>query len=102
MTYSSYSEYLRLPEFRAVVHRVKVRSGGVCEWCGKRRATEPHHVAYCRWGEVDTELNLLFVCNECHCDLHRCRSCGEVALKAADIKSGSRVCRACRSADDGR
>jgi hypothetical protein len=25
MTYLSYSEYLRMPEFRAVVHRVKVR-----------------------------------------------------------------------------
>jgi hypothetical protein len=101
MTYSSYVEYLRLPEFRAVVNRVKARSGGVCEWCGKRPAIEPHHVTYCRWGEVDTELNLLFVCSKCHCDLHRCSECCQVTLKAADIKSGSRVCRLCRSGSNG-
>lgn len=102
MMYASYAEYLRLPEFRSVCERVKVRSGGVCEWCGKRPATEPHHVAYCKWGEVDTELNLLHVCHQCHCDLHRCEQCDQVTLKAAEIKTGSRVCRKCRSVTNGR
>lgn len=96
MTYSTYAEYLELPEFRAVCEKVRRRSSGVCEWCGRRQAVEAHHVAYCRWGEIDTELNLLDVCRPCHCNLHRCKSCGEVKLKAADIKKGSRVCRKCR------
>lgn len=99
MSYSSYAEYLRLPEFREVCRRARRRSMGVCEWCGVRRATEPHHVAYCRWGEIDHEFNLLDVCHECHCDLHRCVRCHQVRLKAREIKLGERVCRECRSPD---
>lgn len=95
MNYRTYSEYLALPEFRAVCNAVRLRSGGVCEWCGRRRATEPHHVAYCKWGDVDTDLNLLDVCHQCHCDLHRCSACNEVALKASHIKNGDRVCDKC-------
>jgi hypothetical protein len=101
MTYATYAEYLKLPEFRDVCDQVRRRSKGVCEWCGKRPATEPHHVAYCRWGEVDTALNLLHVCHNCHCDLHRCESCGDVRLKAAEIKTGDRVCRKCREVFNG-
>jgi hypothetical protein len=100
--YTSYAEYLRLPAFREVCHRVRQRSRGLCEWCGVGRAVEPHHVAYCRWGQVDDEFNLLDVCHECHCDLHRCESCGAVALKAAEIKAGGRTCKSCRSLTDGR
>ena len=95
--YASYAEYLRLPEFRAVCKRVRQRSRGLCEWCGIRPAVEPHHVAYCKWGEIDHEFNLLDVCRGCHCDLHRCQSCGGVKLKATEIKSGTRICRLCRS-----
>lgn len=100
--YASYTEYLRLPAFRDVCNRVRVRSQGKCEWCGLRKATEPHHVVYCKWGEVDDEFNLLDVCHACHCDLHSCESCGKVALKAAEIKAGVRTCKVCRSLANGR
>lgn len=93
--YVSYAEYLRLPEFRMVCNRVRQRSGGLCEWCGIRKATEPHHVAYCEWGQVDDELNLLDVCHQCHCNLHRCQRCLDVKLKAKDIKLGKRICVEC-------
>ena len=102
MTYATYSEYLRLPAFRDVCNRVRQRSGGVCEWCGLSPAVEPHHVVYCRWGEVDDEFNLLDVCHECHCDLHRCESCGQVTLKATEVKTGARNCKACRGRTNGR
>lgn len=100
--YATYAEYLRLPAFKAVRDRVRIRSRGQCEWCGKRVATEVHHVAYCKWGEIDHEFNLLDVCHPCHCDLHRCSLCGQVSLKAAEIKAGTQVCRACRSKQNGR
>jgi hypothetical protein len=96
MAYSTYVEYLSLPAFRSVCDRVRQRSSGICEWCGVRPATEPHHVVYCRWGEIDDEFNLLDVCHECHCDLHRCKSCQQVKLKSAEIKAGVNVCKKCR------
>jgi len=96
IAYSTYAEYLRLPQFRDVCRRVRMRSGGICEWCGRRKATEPHHVVYCQWGEIDDDFNLLDVCHECHCDLHRCVACGRVSLKSREIKSGSRVCIGCK------
>jgi hypothetical protein len=94
--YANYQEYLRLPEFREVCGIVRERSGGVCEWCGVNKATEPHHVVYCKWGEIDHPFNLLDVCHDCHCYLHTCDLCGLVTLKASDIKSGARVCKECR------
>lgn len=97
MMYSTYQEYLQLPEFRAVCSEVRQRSGGVCEWCGARDATEPHHVAYCMWGTVDISFNLLDVCHQCHCDLHRCSECRQVKLKARHIKAGSQMCDDCMS-----
>lgn len=38
--YWSYDEYLRLPEFREVVAQVNKRSGGICERCKSRPATD--------------------------------------------------------------
>jgi len=93
--YFSYGEYLRLPAFRDVVEIVKSRSAGVCELCRSRTATEPHHVRYCRWGDVDTPDNLLHLCHQCHTDAHRCRDCGRVNLKARHIKRGHLKCDEC-------
>lgn len=103
MTYSSYSEYLRHPRFRAVVNEVFRRCGGRCEndvlvngdWvrCG-RKATEPHHTKYCKWGEFDPPENLMAVCHECHCELHTCDTCGGW-LKAEAIKAGRTCCYSC-------
>lgn len=95
MLYTSYSEYLKLPEFRAVCQRIRQRSGGICECCKVAKATEPHHVVYCKWGEIDSEHNLLDVCHKCHCKLHTCEQCGQVKLKAKQIKLGKKVCFDC-------
>lgn len=98
MLYANYAEYLKLPEFRLVCDAVRARSMGRCEWCGLAKATEVHHVAYCKWGQVDTEINLLDVCNPCHCELHTCKQCGDIKLKARHIKAGSQVCDDCKEA----
>lgn len=106
MTYSTYDEYLRTPEFRAARANAFWRACGRCEadkyeHDGIRRcenlATEVHHVAYCAWGKYDTAENLLAVCHGCHEDAHRCDCCGEVNLKARDIKAGRTTCFDCYS-----
>lgn len=104
MSYTSYAEYLRHPRFRAVVDQVFRRAGGRCEnekmdiygrvkRCSNK-ATEPHHVRYCKWGDFDTPDNLLAVCHECHCDFHTCALCGGT-LKAEAIKAERSICLNC-------
>ncbi len=41
---------------------VKARSGGICEGCGVRRATDMHHRLYKSRGGLDTIDNLLHLC----------------------------------------
>jgi hypothetical protein len=94
MKYSTYTEYLALPEYRAVCRIVAERSQGLCEFCGDT-ADDFHHVKYCKWGEVDTPDNLLHVCRECHENEHTCHGCGGY-LKAEAIKKRSKFCRQCR------
>ena len=45
---------------------VEARSGGVCEVCRSRPATEKHHL---RYGSDHTPEKLIDVCHECHCRL---------------------------------
>ena len=70
LSYDTYEEYLRTPEFRAVRAQVMARAQGVCERCGRRQATEPHHLRYPKWGTLDVPENMIAVCHECHCELH--------------------------------
>jgi len=46
----------------AVRRAVEARSGGVCEGCGKRRATEKHHRLYRSRGGLHVVENLLDLC----------------------------------------
>jgi hypothetical protein len=94
--YSTYEEYLRLPEFRAVCSLVRQRSGGLCEQCKERTAVDPHHVRYCRWGEIDTPENLLDLCHRCHTLAHTCETCGDLAIFAKHIKRNTKVCDRCQ------
>jgi hypothetical protein len=92
MSYSNYGEYLRHPIFLGAVESAKQRSGGLCEKCGSKTKTEPHHIRYCKWGEFDPPENLLMLCRECHTNEHTCQRCGEVTLKASHIKLNTREC----------
>ena len=49
------------------------RSGGRCEWCKRRRATEMHHRKNRSQGGEWNPANILHLCNECHrrCTLNR-------------------------------
>lgn len=62
-------------ESRRAYELVRERSFGVCEICGRRRATEVHHRLYRSQGGVDLVENLLHVCGlgnhtGCHGDAH--------------------------------
>lgn len=49
------------------------RAKGRCEYCGKKRPTDPHHL-WCRGmgggGRLDIKENLIALCRECHTDVH--------------------------------
>lgn len=69
--YSTYWEYLRHPQFKAVRQLAIERSGGICERCGMRTVTEVHHVTYPAWGTFEDNADgLLAVCHQCHCEIH--------------------------------
>lgn len=68
--YSSYREYLRHPRFLAVRAKVFEWADGICERCGVRPPTEPHHLRYPPWGTFDVPENMIAVCHQCHCEIH--------------------------------
>lgn len=68
--YRTYAEYLKHPRFLAIRAQVFERAGGVCERCGERPPTEPHHLSYPPWGTFDVAENLVAVCHPCHCRAH--------------------------------
>lgn len=62
-------------ESRLAYERVKERSFGMCEICGKARAKEIHHRLHRSHGTLDTVENLLHVCGTgnhtgCHGKAH--------------------------------
>ena len=68
--YRSYAEYLRHPKFLKIRAEVFKRAAGICERCGTRPPTEPHHLRYPPWGTFDVPENMIAVCHQCHCDIH--------------------------------
>jgi len=68
--WKAYRIYLNSPEWRHKAQLVKDRSGGRCEGCGAKSATQVHHRSYAnRFDEFLFEL--VAVCDLCHDKLHR-------------------------------
>lgn len=68
--YRTYREYLKHPRFLKIRAVVFERAGGLCERCGNRPPTEPHHLRYPPWGTFDVPENMIAVCHPCHCEIH--------------------------------
>ncbi|MBO0863484.1 MAG: hypothetical protein J2P16_00220 [Mycobacterium sp.] len=68
--YRTYREYLQHPRFKEIRAEVFRRAGGVCERCGLRPPTEPHHLRYPPWGTLDVPENMIAICHQCHCEIH--------------------------------
>lgn len=55
-----------LAEWRAVVARCLERANHRCEYCGARRALDPHHVRPRAQGGEDSQENTVVLCRACH------------------------------------
>ena len=64
-----YDAYLQSDAWRARRARCLQLAGGVCQDCGRKRATDAHHLTYERLGDERPE-DLLAVCEPCHNRLH--------------------------------
>jgi HNH endonuclease len=64
-----YTTYLQSDAWRARRERTLLLAGGVCQRCGRERATDAHHKHYRTLGrERDGDLEAL--CPACHAQLH--------------------------------
>jgi hypothetical protein len=66
---TAYHWYLGSAFWRERSEYILRRANYICEKCGKRPATEVHHLTYIR---VFQELpsDLLAVCRQCHAEIH--------------------------------
>jgi hypothetical protein len=64
-----YQTYMQSPMWAARRQRTLTLAGGICQACGKARATDAHHLSYVRLGfEEDRDLKAL--CGACHKKAH--------------------------------
>lgn len=62
-----------------------------CEWCGRRRPLQPHHVAQgFRYKAVGDVLLVLLLCDECHDDMHELPGCHARAVGLALLHHAGR------------
>lgn len=64
-----YHAYLQSPEWQHQKYRVSLRSGGWCENCHQRPATQTHHLTYRNLGRENL-WELMDLCGMCHRWVH--------------------------------
>lgn len=64
-----YDAYLKTPVWQQKRAAVMARSGGCCEGCATRLATQVHHLSYAHVGH-ELLFELVAVCDACHRTLH--------------------------------
>lgn len=64
-----YNRYLTTPEWQERRQLVFARSGGICEGCRKRKATQVHHLTY-EHVEHEFLFELVAICSACHRRMH--------------------------------
>jgi hypothetical protein len=64
-----YHAYLASPQWAERSRRTITLAGGTCQRCGRRKATQAHHVTYDRLTR-ERDADLLAVCAPCHRELH--------------------------------
>lgn len=74
--------YYDSPEWQRKRELVFKRSGGMCEGCGERRATQAHHDSYDHFGD-EFLWELYAVCDECHERWHADHKDAETELREA-------------------
>jgi 5-methylcytosine-specific restriction endonuclease McrA len=61
----NYKIYLNSPAWRSLRLKILARDRYICQLCGKRKATEVHHLTYERIGR-ELENDLISLCSICH------------------------------------
>ena len=64
-----YRAYLVSPQWAERSRRTILLAGGTCQRCGRRTATQAHHLTYDRLTR-ERDADLLAVCKPCHDALH--------------------------------
>lgn len=65
-----YDAYLKTSEWRRIHDQVIRRAGGFCEGCGRKSASQVHHITY-QHVFAEFLFELVAVCDECHQRLHQ-------------------------------
>jgi hypothetical protein len=63
-------EELVRDNYRRVSREVMIRQGFLCGRCGERKPLQTHHKEHRSKGRLDTEENLIAVCQHCHNSAH--------------------------------
>lgn len=71
--WKAYKAYLETPKWREKSMLVLEREKYVCQACGKRRASQAHHLSYEFMGH-EPLFQLVAVCKSCHDHLHKIRN----------------------------
>jgi len=67
--WKAYNAYLETAHWREIRRAVIERAGGRCEGCGRRAATQAHHLTYVHVGN-EFLWELRAVCDHCHTRAH--------------------------------
>lgn len=67
--WKAYNAYLETAHWRDIRRAVIERAGGKCEGCGRRPATQAHHLTYTHVGN-EFLWELRAVCDSCHTRVH--------------------------------
>jgi 5-methylcytosine-specific restriction endonuclease McrA len=68
--WKAYEVHLQSPKWKALRKKVIERANGICEGCGRNKATQAHHLTYERVGD-EMLFDLVAVCDECHSKVHQ-------------------------------
>lgn len=67
--FDGYDDYLKSDAWADRRARVMHRCGGTCEGCGKRKASQVHHLTYAHVGD-EFLFELVALCHPCHERIH--------------------------------
>jgi hypothetical protein len=109
--FSSYSEYLKSPEWEVLSRLTRERDGYKCRICNNKRNLNVHHRVYPEKLGLESLSNLITLCNACHTLFHnnkpigslpndsyqKCALCSENTTKAFSFSSEPerKLCKQC-------
>ena len=69
MVNQTYKDYLKSLEWKVKRIELIEECDGLCSICGEK-GLQFHHLNYDNLGNEELEIDIIFVCNQCHKELH--------------------------------